>query len=324
MNNLVDVNDLVVEFQTQSGIPFVSTPKSIRAVNHVSFAIHEHETLGLAGETGSGKSTIAKVLVGLLKPSSGSVSLLGRKIDFGKKSDIVFLRENVGIVFQDPVRSLNPRLTVRDIIGEGLRVSRSKISKDESDKITSSADLVGLRKSALSSYPRELSGGERQRVSLARALVSPRKLLVLDEPTSSLDVSVQAQVLNTLKWLKSRLGLSYLFITHDLKVIRFMTSTLGILFFGKMVESGTTPDLMNSPMHPYTQTLLKNAFLKDENDLEVPTSEHQPASTGCVYRKVCPHVFEKCTKQPGFMEVGYGHIASCFLYDRESKKHTLT
>jgi oligopeptide/dipeptide ABC transporter ATP-binding protein len=324
LNDLVDVKDLVVKFQTQTRIPLVSAPKSIRAVNYVSFTIHEHETFGLAGETGSGKSTIAKVLVGLLKPTSGSVFLLGRKIDFEKKCDIVFLRENVGIVFQDPVRSLNPRLTVRDIISEGLRASRSKISQDDTDRISSSADLVGLRKSALTSYPRELSGGERQRVSLARALVSPRKLLVLDEPTSSLDVSVQAQVLNTLKWLKSRLGLSYLFITHDLKVIRFMSSTLGILFFGKMVESGTTPDLMNSPMHPYTKTLLKNAFPKDENDLEVPTSEHQPASTGCVYRKVCPHVFEKCTEEPGLMEVGNGHITSCFLYDREAKKQTLT
>ena len=317
MNTLIEVNDLVVQFQTRSRISLGSPARSMRAVNHVSFAIHEHETFGLAGETGSGKSTIAKVLVGLVKPTSGSVSLLGRRIDFRKRSDVVFLRENVGIVFQDPVRSLNPRLTVRDIIAEGLRVSHIG-NTEEDDNIASSADLVGLRKSALSSYPRELSGGERQRVSLARALVRPRKLLVLDEPTSSLDVSVQAQVLNTLKWLKSRLGLSYLFITHDLRVIRFMSSTLGILFFGKLVESGKTPDVMNSPMHPYTKTLLKNAFLKDENDLEIPTSEHQPASTGCVYRKVCPHVFEKCTREPQLIELGNAHKASCFLYSRES------
>lgn len=320
LNDLVEVKDLVVEFQTGSKLPFGSASKSIRAVNRVSFSIHEHETYGLAGETGSGKSTIAKVLVGLLKPTSGSVSFLGRMVDFSKRSDIMFLRENVGIVFQDPVRSLNPRLTVSDIIAEGLRASRGKISQeDDTDRVTSSADLVGLRKSALSSYPRELSGGERQRVSLARALVSPRKLLVLDEPTSSLDVSVQAQVLNTLKWLKSRLGLSYLFITHDLRVIRFMSSRLGILFFGKMVESGVTSALMNSPMHPYSRTLLKNAFLEDENEVEVPTSEHRPASTGCVYRQVCPLVFEKCTKEPELMRVGDGHYASCFLYDKEAR-----
>lgn len=314
----MEVGDLVVDFQTGSRIPFGSAAKSIRAVNHVSFSIHEHETFGLAGETGSGKSTIAKVLVGLLRPTSGSVSFLGRNINFRKRNDIVFLRENVGIVFQDPVRSLNPRLTVTDIIGEGLRASRGRISQeDDTDRISSSADLVGLRKSALSSYPRELSGGERQRVSLARALVSPRKLLVLDEPTSSLDVSIQAQVLNTLKTLKSRLGLSYLFITHDLRVIRFMSSRLGVLFFGKMVESGTTRTMMSSPMHPYTRTLLKNAFLEDDDELEVPTSEHQPASTGCVYRQVCPLVFERCTEEPELIEVGDGHYASCFLYDKK-------
>jgi peptide/nickel transport system ATP-binding protein len=317
LNTLIEVNDLVVQFRTQARISLGPLAKSMQAINHVSFAIHEHETFGLAGETGSGKSTIAKVLVGLVKPTSGSVSLLGRKIDFRKRNDVVYLRENVGIVFQDPVRSLNPRLTVKDIIAEGLRASHSGNNQDD-NTIVSSADLVGLRKSALSSYPRELSGGERQRVSLARALVSPRKLLVLDEPTSSLDVSVQAQVLNTLKGLKTRLGLSFLFITHDLRVIRFMSSTLGILFFGKLVESGTTSDLMNSPMHPYTKALLKNAFLKDENELEIPTSEHHPASTGCVYREVCPHVFEKCTNEPRLVELGNGHKASCFLYRRES------
>jgi oligopeptide/dipeptide ABC transporter ATP-binding protein len=271
----------------------------------------------LAGETGSGKSTIARVLVGLLKPTSGSVVLLGRKIDFRKRSDIVFLRENVGIVFQDPVRSLNPRLTVKDIIAEGLRASRGRISQeDDPDRISSSADLVGLRKSALAAYPRELSGGERQRVNLARALVSPRKLLVLDEPTSSLDVSVQAQVLNTLKWLKSTLNLSYLFITHDLRVIRFMSSRLGVLFFGKMVESGASSALMSSPMHPYTRTLLKNAFLEEVSGLDVPNSEHQPAIEGCVYRKVCPRVFDKCTEEPELRDLGNGHRVSCFLYDK--------
>ena len=317
MSDLAEVKDLVVEFRAGSRLPFGSTAKSLMAVNRVSFTIQEHETFGLAGETGSGKSTIARVLVGLLKPTSGSLTLLGRKIDFKKRSDIVFLRETVGIVFQDPVRSLNPRLTVKDIIAEGLRASRGRISQeDDADRISSSADLVGLRKSALSAYPRELSGGERQRVSLARALVSPRKLLVLDEPTSSLDVSVQAQVLNTLKWLKSTLNLSYLFITHDLRVIRFMSNRLGVLFFGKMVESGTTSALMSLPMHPYTKALLKNAFLEEGSGLDVPNYEHQPAMGGCVYRKVCPRVFDKCTKEPELRELGNGHRVSCFLYDK--------
>jgi len=321
LSDLLEVKDLVVEFQTGSKMPFKPAKKSIQAVNHVSFAIRERETFGLAGETGSGKSTIARVLVGLLKPTSGSVSLLGRKIDFRKRNDIVFLRERVGIVFQDPVRSLNPRLTVKDIIAEGLRASRGKNREEEGgDRIISAADMVGLRKSALSSYPRELSGGERQRVSLARALVSPRKLLVLDEPTSSLDVSIQAQVLNTLKWLKSRLNLSYLFITHDLRVIRYMSTRLGILYFGKMVEAGATTELTSSPLHPYTKMLLNNALLEKDSVLEAPTSEHQPASSGCVYRLVCPKVFEKCTHEPLPQEAGEGHSVSCFLYFREVGK----
>lgn len=317
MNDLVAVEDLVVEFQTGSKLPFHGA-KAIRAVNRVSFSIREHETFGLAGETGSGKSTIARVLVGLLKPTAGSVTLLGRTIDFRKKSDIGFLRENVGIVFQDPVRSLNPRSTVRDIIAEGLRTSHVS-QQDDASRINYAADLVGLRDSALSQYPRELSGGERQRVSLARALVSPRKLLLLDEPTSSLDVSVQAQVLNMLKDLKSKLGLSYLFITHDLRVIRFMSVSLGILFFGKMVESGTTTSLMITPKHPYTRTLMKNAFLEAEDDSEVPTSEHQPAVSGCVYRQVCTEAFDKCIKEPEMIRVGDTHYVSCFLYDKEKR-----
>jgi ABC-type oligopeptide transport system ATPase subunit len=318
LSDLLEVKDLVVEFQTGSKMPFRPAIKLLKAVNQVSFTIRERESFGLAGETGSGKSTIARVLVGLLKPTSGSVSLAGRTIDFGKRSDIVFLRENVGIVFQDPVRSLNPRLTVKDIIAEGLRASRGENREDgSSDRIVSTADMVGLRKSALSSYPRELSGGERQRVSLARALVSPRKLLVLDEPTSSLDVSIQAQVLNTLKWLKSRLDLSYLFITHDLRVIRFMSSRLGILFFGKMVESGATPELTGSPLHPYAKMLLNNALLEKDSILEAPISEHQPASSGCVYRLVCPQVFDRCISEPLPLEIGEGHSVSCFLYSRE-------
>jgi len=226
-------------------------------------------------------------------------------------------RENVGIVFQDPVRSLNPRSTVQDIIAEGLRTSHVT-QANVSSRISESADLVGLRDSALSQYPRELSGGERQRVSLARALVSPRKLLILDEPTSSLDVSVQAQALNTLKDLKTKLGLSYLFITHDLRVIRFMTSNLGILFFGKMVEAGTTNSVMITPKHPYTRTLMKNAFLDVEDDSSIPMSEHQPAMSGCVYRQVCAERFEKCIEEPELIQVGNNHYVSCFLYEKRT------
>ncbi|MGI0085125.1 MAG: ABC transporter ATP-binding protein, partial [Nitrososphaerales archaeon] len=259
---IVEVEDLIVRFRSRDQHPGLSfnTKKTrwLSAVDGVSFSIERGQTFGLVGETGSGKSTIAKVLVGLYRPSSGSVKLLGRKIDFANKRDLFFLRQNVGIVFQDPVGSLNPRLTVRDIIAEALIASRS-VNKGEFDaRIISIMDKVGLRRSSLSAHPRELSGGEKQRVGLARALVVPKRLLILDEPTSSLDMTIQAQVLNTLRKLKSDLDLSFLFITHDLSVIRYMSTQLAVLFYGKMMEVGNTSDVLKNPKHPYAEELLLN------------------------------------------------------------------
>src|SRR5579862_2901171 len=256
---LVEVENLTVRFRARDQrVSFFSQggQKWINAVDRVSFSINSGDTFGLVGETGSGKSTIAKVLVGLYKPTSGKIKLLGKEIDFRKKDDISYLRRNVGIVFQDPVGSLNPRLTARDIIAESLIASKS-VNKEEFDsRILDILERVGLRRSALLMYPREISGGEKQRVSLARALVIPKKLLILDEPTSSLDMTIQAQVLNTLRKLKAELDLSFLFITHDINVVRYMSSRVGVLFYGKMVENGPTKEVLSNPQHPYSQELL--------------------------------------------------------------------
>ena len=322
MNNIVEVDNLTVTFRVREGslLLFERGSGMMNVVNGVTFRIREGETFGLAGETGSGKSIIAWVLVGLFKPRGGSVKILGREIDFQKKADVTYLRENVGIVFQDPVGSLNPRLRVREIVKEALVASKTFDRRKFDNRIEEVIDLVGLRKSSLDAFPRELSGGEKQRVSLARALVVPKKLLVLDEPTSSLDVSVQAQVLNTLRELKSKLHLSYFFITHDINVIKYMSDSLGILYYGKLLEVGRTYDVVTNPKHPFTVRLMSNvpgikrAGLRQEDGL----SEQGSSATGCVYSKVCPRVFEKCVNSPPMFNLGSGQYAACFLHENES------
>jgi oligopeptide/dipeptide ABC transporter ATP-binding protein len=294
----------------------------VRAVDSVSFRVRQGEVYGLVGETGSGKSTIARTLVGIYAPTSGSVRLMGEEVDYRRSEDLAKLRASVGIVFQDPVGSLNPRLKVREIVAEAVVASRKFDSSKRPAMIESAVQMVGLRKSALESYPKELSGGEKQRVSLARALVIPKKLLVLDEPTSSLDVSVQAQVLNLLRKLREELKLSIIFITHDINVIRYMSDHLGILFYGKLIEHGPTRDVVSSPKHPYSQKLMANVLGLKRVSVSENEADKGPSPVGCVYSKVCPSVFERCSEVPPMYHVGPDASAACFLYDE--KKASLT
>jgi oligopeptide/dipeptide ABC transporter ATP-binding protein len=319
MNNILEVDNLVVTFMVRSAtlLLFERGAGMMDVVNDVSFRVREGETFGLAGETGAGKSVIAWALVALYPPRSGSVKLLGKEIDFRKKADVTYLRRNVGIVFQDPVGSLNPRLRVKEIVKEALVAAKTFPRGEFDRRIEEVIDLVGLRKSSLDAYPRELSGGEKQRVSLARALTVPRKLLILDEPTSSLDVSVQAQVLNTLRELKSKLQLSYFFITHDINVIKYMSNSLGILYYGKLLEVGRTYDVVTNPKHPFTMRLMSNVpgLKRVQAQQEESLGEGGSSPTGCVYRKVCPRVFEKCANSPPMFSLGSDHFAACFLYE---------
>jgi len=321
MGNLVEIDHLTVSFRSKRRASLLRSGPSLKALDDVSLTIGENETFGLTGETGSGKSTLAKVLVGLYRPTSGTVRLLGRKIDYKKRKDIAFLRQNVGIVFQDPVRSLNPSLTVKEVITEALIASKSVPKKDYDERIDFITKLVGVTKDLLPRRPRELSGGQRQRISLARALVVPKKLLVLDEPTSALDVSIQAQVLNTLKKLKSELDMSYLFITHDINVIKYVSHRLGVLFYGRLVEIGDTRTVDTEPKHPYTQSLISHVLtLKKAQLQETVVSEHRPAPSGCRYRIVCPAAFDRCAEVPPWVNLGSAHFVSCFLYDHLSSE----
>jgi len=321
LGDLVEIENLTVAFRSKRREGLFRSGPSLKALDDVTLTIGENETFGLTGETGSGKSTLAKVLVALYKPTSGTVRFLGREINYKNKKDIAFLRQNVGIVFQDPVRSLNPSLTVKEVITEALIAARSIPKKDYDERISFITKLVGVTKDLLPRRPRELSGGQRQRISLARALVVPKKLLVLDEPTSALDVSIQAQVLNTLKRLKSELNMSYLFITHDINVIKYVSHRLGVLFYGRLVEVGDTRTVDTEPKHPYTQSLISHVLtLKKAGLQETVISEHRPAPSGCRYRIVCPAAFERCAAVPHWVNLGDGHLVSCFLYDHPSSK----
>jgi len=321
MGNTVEIEHLTVSFRSKRRTSLFRGNPRVKALDDVSLAIRERETFGLTGETGSGKSTLAKVLVGLYRPTSGTVKLLGREIDFQNKRDVAYLRQNVGIVLQDPVRSLNPRLTVKEIISEALVASKSVPKSKYNERINFITHLVGVTNDLLTRTPRELSGGQRQRVSLARALVVPKKLLVLDEPTSALDVSIQAQVLNTLKRLKSELDMSYLFITHDVNVIKYVSHRLGVLFYGRLVETGDVHDVASDPKHPYTKKLISNVLTLNQTQLQSEAiSEHKPAPTGCRYRLVCESAFDRCAEVPPAVDLGSGRLVSCFLYDGVSPR----
>lgn len=301
-----------VKYKTEQGVSLRGKYKT--ALDDVSFTVYKGDTFGITGETGSGKSTLGKILLGVYKPTGGSLTFFDKKIDFTRRKDIHFIRENAGIVFQDPVGSLNPKLTVYEIIKEGIINARGIERSEHDDRIKSISKVVGLSESRMDLYPQEISGGEKQRVSIARALVAPKKVVVLDEPTSSLDVSIQAQILNLLKEIKEELNLTYIFITHDINVMKFMSNRLSILYYGKLVESGGTRSVTQNPLHPYTQRLIdySSRLVEDE---ELASDQDQTFSyEGCIFRKDCPSSMEKCKQAPPSTEIEPGHFVSCWLH----------
>lgn len=290
--------------------------KLLTAVEDVSFTINKGSTYALVGESGSGKSTIAKMLAGLLAPSNGSVLINGIDPTTSDAEEQQLLRENIQMIFQDPYASLNPRWRVGDIVGEPLEALSGMSGSALKRRVSELLDKVGMSSRDSMKFPHEFSGGQRQRIGIARALASDPEFIICDEPTSALDVSVQAQVLNLMRDLQRDLGLTYLFITHDLAVVRYMADQIGVLYLGRLVESAPSQALFEDSGHPYTQMLLEAAphidgFGREHSTEggEIPDPINRPS--GCHFHPRCPHVMDKCKSDSPVMTTEKS--VACFL-----------
>ncbi len=317
---LVEIKDLKQYFDIPTGF-FKS--KQLKAVDGISFKINEGETLGLVGESGCGKTTAGRTILNLYKPTDGEIYFEGKKIE--TKEDLQFFRMNAAMVFQDPYASLNPRMTVGDIIGEPLDVHHLYHTKEERAKrIEELMELVGLSHEHATRYAHEFSGGQRQRVGIARSLAVNPKFIVCDEPVSALDVSIQAQVINMFEDLQKRLNLTYLFIAHDLLIVRHISDRIAVMYLGKIVEIADTEELFKNPLHPYTESLMSAVPSPDPKTArkakrivltgDVPSPLDIPS--GCPFRTRCPKAFGRCkTEVPTLKKKQDGHLVSCHLHD---------
>lgn len=292
--------------------------KVFQAVDDVSLTLAQQKTLGLVGESGSGKSTLAKMAVGLLSPSQGNVFFSGQPIydTQGQKADRAFIRtlpSRVQMIFQDPYSSLNPRLKVGYSIAEAL-ICRGDGQKESRGKVAALLDKVGLNPKDAHRYPHEFSGGQRQRIAVARAMASEPELIVCDEPVSSLDASVQAQILNLLKDSQDEMRLSYLFISHDLSVVSHMSDQVAVMYMGRIVELGETDQIFSAPQHPYTMLLLEAASGKKKGRHSASTvkASSDIAQNGCAFAPRCPKAKLECTASIPALECKMGHQVSCF------------
>jgi oligopeptide/dipeptide ABC transporter ATP-binding protein len=316
---LLQVSALTKHFPIKAG--FFSRPVAwIRAVDNVNFEVHQGETLGIVGESGCGKTTLVNVLLNLIEPTAGQVRFDGIDLFGCSKKELRQLRQHLQIVFQDPFWSLNPRWLVKDIVAEPLNVHLLLKPDQEIKRVEKLVEMVGLPADALFKYPHEFSGGERQRIAIARALALDPKLLVLDEPTSAIDIFSQAQILELLKNLKTDLNLTYILISHDLSVVHHMSDKIMVMYLGEVVEFGLAHDVFERSAHPYTQALLSaipdisTESLDEISELEgsVPSAINPPK--GCRFSTRCSEVMDICRqKKPAAFDLGSGHVASCHL-----------
>jgi oligopeptide transport system ATP-binding protein len=297
---------------------FSSESKPIRAVDGISLTIRKGETLGLVGESGCGKTTAGKSILRLIEPTSGQIFFKDQEILGLDREDMRRLRPHMQFIFQDPYESLNPRMKVEDIVGEGLEVHRIARGREKNRKVSELLEKVGLHSQDASRYPHEFSGGQRQRIGIARAISLNPELVVADEPVSALDVSIQAQILNLLMDLQEQLDLTYLFISHDLRIVKHISDRIAVMYMGKIVEMADGEDLFSRPLHPYTRLLLKAIPKLDpsgqkEKDFEKDTSF--APDQGCLFQPRCIHSNEKCrTEEPLLADAGKGHLVACHFF----------
>jgi oligopeptide transport system ATP-binding protein len=317
---LVEVKNLRKYFPIKKGI-FSRTVNHVKAVDGLDFTIYKGETLGLVGESGCGKSTTGRTILQLLKPSEGEVLYEGKNLVAMPKNELRKLRRDLQIVFQDPYASLDPRLTVGEVISEPLEIHNICSGKEKQKRVEKLLNDVGLNSFHANRYAHEFSGGQRQRIGIARALALNPKLIVADEPVSALDVSIQSQVITLLQDLQEQYNLTYLFIAHDLSVVKHISDRVGVMYLGRIVEIGDKDDIYDNPLHPYTKSLLSavpvpNPLVKRERIIlkgDVPSPSNPP--TGCTFHTRCSECMEICrTERPKFKQVEGRYIA-CHLYN---------
>jgi len=332
MSEMLRIENLVQQFKLDKGIldkikfkngKLKYETRVVKAVNGISFTINKGEAFGLVGESGCGKSTTARTIIGLNKPTGGKMIFEGKNMGEMDKKERMALRKQMQMIFQDPYASLNPRMTVLEIVVEPILFHKLADSREEAEKQAYALlERVGIRPELASRYPHQFSGGQRQRIGIARALAVNPQFIIADEPVSALDVSIQAQILNLMMDLQEERGLSYLFIAHDLSVVRHLCSRLAVMYLGRIVETGTREQIFENPAHPYTELLLAAAPKLTGNsienyeisDKEMPTVLNLPK--GCAFCNRCKKAMPICSEQlPESRDLGDGHIVACHLYN---------
>ncbi len=321
---LLEIKNLKKYFPVKEGV-FRKTVAHVKAVDDISFFIKRGETLGLVGESGCGKSTAGRTILRLLEATEGEIWFEGKNLLDLDKKELREMRKEMQIIFQDPYASLNPRMTVADIVGEPIDIHNLASSKKErNDRVAEILDTVGLGPEYMKRYPHEFSGGQRQRIGVARALAVDPSLIIADEPVSALDVSIQAQVINLLQDLQTDFDLTYLFIAHDLSVVKHISDRVAVMYLGKIVELADKKELFDDPKHPYTQSLLSAIPVADPTyekeriilEGDVPSPVDPPS--GCRFHPRCPYAMDVCSEiEPEFKDYGDGHYAACHLLEQE-------